>query len=887
MRSAGRAFSRAGWFTTALGVAAAGVFVPLAAAATGTVLYVGGAGCSDSGTGTASQPYCTISAAAEATAPGSVVEVSSGTYLEAVVPPVSGTASAPITYQAVPGAAVTLTGETYGFKIRSRDWITVQGFRVQDTSSNGLYVGYSSHVVLDGNVVTRSGHREQGSNAAGIYLTAATDAVVSGNVSDDNSASGIYLTNGSTRVTVRGNEVMHNAYGWQRNGTGIDVRSPGNTIVGNQAHDNEDSGIQFYPGGDNNVVAGNVTGHNIGFTTTVQSNCSHPATGNVDGCLTGDHGIDNLRVTGNTITGNTVYENTAAGINVEGLASGTPSGFTIKNNIGLDNGLNCPNGAGGTTVCPRTQGNVRVDATSQTGVVLDRDVVWLTGPGTVMTWGKTKYASLAAFRAASGQESAGREADPRLRAPAEGDVQLLPGSGAIDMADSGASGQWLVDLAGSPRTDDPATVDTGIGVRSFDDAGALEFLSVPAAPVLQATPGDRSASLSWSAPTTATPPVTGYAVYRSVGGATAAQIATTAAGTLGYLDNGLTGWTDYTYLVTALSANGESGYSSPVTVTPTGPGVVPLPPVLEASVGDGTVTLTWVPPDPRGATITGYTVYRGTTPGTATELTTLGATSTSYSDTGLVNGTRVYYQLAASSSAGASERSDEISAVPTAMVHVASVATPLTSAVTGARLALPAGRQQGDLLVAWLTFGSGVTGVGGLTGWTQLAWSPLVDGSSSTAAAYYKVATGAETDIPITWSGSAKGVLAVADYRGVDPLNPISASAGAACDNVRSASVATPSVTSPDERGWALSLSVSRTSTRAVSDISWREDPALVERLDANNVKASSGAWLGVEIADSAGAVTTGPHRYVATASAAETHHDSALLYLKPAGGTP
>ena len=70
---------------------------------------------------------------------------------------------------------------------------------------------------------------------------------------DNNSATGIYLTQGSTGVTLQGNEASFNAYGWERNANGIDVRSPGNTIIKNVVHDNEDSGIQFYPGGNNNV----------------------------------------------------------------------------------------------------------------------------------------------------------------------------------------------------------------------------------------------------------------------------------------------------------------------------------------------------------------------------------------------------------------------------------------------------------------------------------------------------------------------------------------------------------------------------------------------------------------------------------------------------------
>ena len=100
--------------------------------------------------------------------------------------------------------------------------------------------------------------------------------------------------------------------------------SPGNTIIKNVVHDNEDSGIQFYPGGNNNVAADNLSYHNMGITTVQLANCDHPTTGNTSDCFTGDHGIDDLAVTGNQITGNTVYANTTAGINVEGIPGRDP-----------------------------------------------------------------------------------------------------------------------------------------------------------------------------------------------------------------------------------------------------------------------------------------------------------------------------------------------------------------------------------------------------------------------------------------------------------------------------------------------------------------------------------------------------------------------------------
>ena len=71
------------------------------------------------------------------------------------------------------------------------------------------------------------------------------------------------------------------------------------------------------------------------------------------------------------------------------------------------------------------------------------------------------------------------QADPRWTNPSQADFTLQAGSPAIDSADSGAPGQPDVDAASHPRVDDPATVDTGVGVRSYDDRGAYEYQPLP------------------------------------------------------------------------------------------------------------------------------------------------------------------------------------------------------------------------------------------------------------------------------------------------------------------------------------------------------------------------------------------------------------------------
>jgi parallel beta-helix repeat protein len=403
------------------------------AAAAGTTLYVDAAAACP-GSGSQAAPFCKIKSAADAAQPGDTVRVAAGTYAEAVVPARSGTSASPIVYQADPGA--TVRGGTNGFQISSKSWLTVRGFTVTATVKEGITVSGSTSIVVTGNHVSAAGQPVSGQVAQGIKLASTTDSTVSGNLTENNTEAGIQLTGSSTRVLVTGNESYGNARGYTRAAPGIDVRAPGNQVVGNLSYHNEDSGIQSYTGGSNTLVAGNVAWDN------------------------GDHGIDDLNVPGQRIVGNTVFHNLTAGINVEGNSPGA----TIANNVSVDNGL----------ASPRTKGNIRVDQNSVSGTRVDRNLVWLHATGVQYTWKKAGYSSLAAFHAATGQEAGGLQASPGFVNAAAGNFHLAAGSRAIDSADSGVSGQQPRDADRRPRRDDPGVANRGTGPRRFDDRGAYE-----------------------------------------------------------------------------------------------------------------------------------------------------------------------------------------------------------------------------------------------------------------------------------------------------------------------------------------------------------------------------------------------------------------------------
>jgi len=409
-------------------------------------LYVdnGNPACSDAGAGSATQPFCTIGAAASRVSAGQTVQVSSGTYAESVTISTSGTAAAPISFVAASGANPTVTGSANGsgFYIASRSYVSVTGFTVTGVRGDGIVVKNSSNVTIANNHISFSGQPVNGKTAKGIRLDSATDSTVSGNTVDHNSSYGIYLTSGSTRNLLKANVIFSNAFGFQRAASGIRVfSSPGNTVSSNISHDNEDSGMEFDKADDNLAI------NNVSYDN-------------------GDHGIDNTNGSvGTRIIANTVYKNVTAGINVEG----TSTGVTLANNITVDNGI----------ASPRTHSNIRVESGSTSGTTMDYDLVYLTTPDTLLIWSSVAYTSLAAFKSATGQESRGIQGNPGFASVAGRDFHLTAGSPAIDSANSGVSGQSSTDVEGNPRSDDPRTSNTGVGPRAYDDRGAYEFSAVP------------------------------------------------------------------------------------------------------------------------------------------------------------------------------------------------------------------------------------------------------------------------------------------------------------------------------------------------------------------------------------------------------------------------
>lgn len=529
------------------------------AAATSYVVNNTSPACSDTGPGTASQPFCTIAAGARVAQAGDTVLVSAGTYAGTSVNPArSGAAGSPVTFTASSG--VSITGGTRAFALASRNYIVISGFTISGTSSAGISVSSGMDDVVSGNVITHtgtygislsgggddtiSGNTEsfagtpQASPAAGIYLSNVDGGVVKGNITHDNSAHGIYLTGTTTGILVEGNTSYHNAYQYVRNANGIDDIAPGNSLIGNVTYANEDTGINIYPGGNDALVAGNVSYGN------------------------GDHGIDDYNVSGGRIVGNTVYGNCTDGINVEG----TSSDYTIYDNISMNNAtgavinptpiLEIDGNPAYTNLCNRRVGNIGVYDSAPATTTADYNLVWQSGAGAQYVWAGVSYSTQHALNAATGQEQHGIFANPEFVNAAGADFQLTAGSPAIDAANTSVSGYQPADI---------------LGVKPHDDIGAYEYVpsgsSGPAA-ALTVSPASGIAPLAVtanaSASTAGSAPIATYTFSFGDGTTAGPQAGATAGHT--YQAAG-----SYSVTVTVTDTSGlTSRATQAVTVNPAG-----------------------------------------------------------------------------------------------------------------------------------------------------------------------------------------------------------------------------------------------------------------------------------------------------------------------------
>jgi len=221
--------------------------------ASGNTYYVSTTG-NDSNPGTEALPWRTIQKAANMVAAGDTVYVRGGTYNEVVIVSTSGNAGNYITFINYPGETPIIdgTGKTPTdywnglFAIRGISstalvqYVRVIGLRVQNnTSSNGfgiscyycanseirdnktyntylsgIVVGYSNHVIVDGNNVEKANHKGAQENISVLRESSfveVTNNVVHDNGTDTNGGEAIDIKQGSHDVLVQYNTVYNNS----------------------------------------------------------------------------------------------------------------------------------------------------------------------------------------------------------------------------------------------------------------------------------------------------------------------------------------------------------------------------------------------------------------------------------------------------------------------------------------------------------------------------------------------------------------------------------------------------------------------------------------------------------------------------------------------------
>ena len=331
-----------------------------------------------------------------------------------------------------PGAHDTQVGHrSFGFTMFTKSWIEIDGFEVGHASDRGIYLQTNcDNVRVAHNRVSWSG-------SYGIQAVGGTSLTIEGNTVSDNGNHGIGLISGATGSTVAGNESFRNANPVQRAANGIYLfGAPGNHILRNRLHDNQDTGLEM-DGGSNDCVSVN----NISWSNA-------------------DHGYDHLASNNCVHVDDEAFGNFLDGFSWENNAQNG----RMTNCVSVNNGITTTGGA-----------NLRVDAGSVPGFTADYDLIWNQTSTTPIVFGGVFYATVAAFHAATGNEAHGIQANPNFADPGSADFRPAAGSPLIDAANSGAGSWPSADAAGNARFDDPSAPNQGAGPIAYADIGALEF----------------------------------------------------------------------------------------------------------------------------------------------------------------------------------------------------------------------------------------------------------------------------------------------------------------------------------------------------------------------------------------------------------------------------
>ncbi len=442
-----------------------------------------------------------------------------------------------------------------------------------------------------------------------------------------------------------------------------------------------------------------ITGYNISRSTTQGSLGSIISLGNV------------LTYSDSPLTNGITYYYRVCALNIQGEGewsdevSATPATFpgaptlisVTPGNGQLTLSWSAPSSNGGSVV---TGYNVYRGTETNTEVILESVGAVLTYTDTAVTNGQRYYYKVSAVNGvgegARSNEVSGapmapatKPSAPTLNSPTAGDGQVTltwsePDDGGdaiigynIYRGTSSGAETFLTDVGPVLSYTNTGLTNgqtyyyqvsalNGVGEseRSSERSAAPESEdTVPGAPTLNsATAGNSQVTLSWSAPSSdGGSSITGYNIYRGTAAGSESPL-TTVGTVLTYVDNDVTNGGTYYYKVSAVNGVGEGVKSNELSAIPA---TVPSAPTINsATPGNGQVTLSWSAPSSNGGkAVTTYKIYRSTSAGSESYLTTVGDVL-SYTNGGLANGQTYYYKVSAVNAAGEGVLSNEISVIP-------------------------------------------------------------------------------------------------------------------------------------------------------------------------------------------------------------------------------
>ncbi|NOY05500.1 MAG: T9SS type A sorting domain-containing protein [Chlorobi bacterium] len=210
----------------------------------GKTYYVATTG-NDANPGTTSQPWRTLTKAANTLVAGDTVFIRAGTYGEQVIPVNSGTAGNPIVYMNYPGDVVTIDGSSVSlpaweglFEIDSKGYITVSGLRIINVGPNGSNTGIqvegSNHIIIKNNYTNNTA-------SSGIIVWSSTDILVDNNEvvhACSKAAASINecISVGETSNFEVSNNYVHDGNTYRGEGIVLKDGSSNGTIHGNTVH---------------------------------------------------------------------------------------------------------------------------------------------------------------------------------------------------------------------------------------------------------------------------------------------------------------------------------------------------------------------------------------------------------------------------------------------------------------------------------------------------------------------------------------------------------------------------------------------------------------------------------------------------------------------------